>query len=333
MGSLHAIVAAFLLTLLHYTHGFTLTPTIKPLAARSSSLLQAKPSRASHQLVPRRHFVFLPLLIPGVASAIDVSGLRLEGGGATPTNSDIAEQLRSGGYGLSDGSASTRVNAIKEGIRSSNAPPPQTTAPAPFAPPKEDLSVAQFAQKASSSPPNTQPNILKTQSALTDFLLAPSGPPVQVSLSYPTDWLQLDRATGGLQYVDQRNGDKLYVLRANLPPDTTLATVDKKWFTDVLFDPRGGIAKSGQNVESPKVLSAEMSSSVALQTPRKRVVLKYSTVTSNGLEVERRGLLDCYEIQGMAYMLLVGQNAVLYKKEGAERATAENIVNSFRVES
>ena len=76
-----------------------------------------------------------------------------------------------------------------------------------------------------------------------------------------------------------------------------------------------------------------MSSSVALQTPRKRVVLKYSTVTSNGLEVERRGLLDCYEIQGMAYMLLVGQNAVLYKKEGAERATAENIVNSFRVES
>ena len=76
-----------------------------------------------------------------------------------------------------------------------------------------------------------------------------------------------------------------------------------------------------------------MLSSVSLQTPRRRLLLKYSTVTLNGYEVERRGLLDCYEVGGMAYLLLVGQNAVLYKKEGPERATAENIVNSFRIES
>ncbi|GMH64632.1 hypothetical protein TrLO_g9070 [Triparma laevis f. longispina] len=276
----------------------------------------------------------IPLLIPSVSLAIDVSSLRIEGGASstTPTNTDLANQLRSGSYGLSDGSASTRVNAIKEGIQASNAPAP--TAPAPVVAPQEDLSIAQFAMKTSSTPPTVKPNILKTQSALTDFLVSPSGgSPLQVSFSYPTDWLQLDRATGGLQYVDQRNGDKLYVLRANLPADTTLATVNKSWFADVLFDSKGGIAKSGQNVESPKVLSSEMLSSVSLQTPRRRLLLKYSTVTLNGYEVERRGLLDCYEVGGMAYLLLVGQNAVLYKKEGPERATAENIVNSFRIES
>ncbi|GMH92233.1 hypothetical protein TL16_g12286 [Triparma laevis f. inornata] len=187
------------------------------------------------------------MLIPSVSLAIDVSSLRIEGGASstTPTNTDLANQLRSGSYGLSDGSASTRVNAIKEGIQASNAPAP--TAPAPVVAPQEDLSIAQFAMKTSSTPPTVKPNILKTQSALTDFLVSPSGgSPLQVSFSYPTDWLQLDRATGGLQYVDQRNGDKLYVLRANLPADTTLATVNKSWFADVLFDSKGGIAKSGQ---------------------------------------------------------------------------------------
>ena len=36
---------------------------------------------------------------------------------------------------------------------------------------------------------------------------------IPVEFKYPSDWLQLGRALGSLQFVDQRNGDKLYVLR------------------------------------------------------------------------------------------------------------------------
>ena len=38
-----------------------------------------------------------------------------------------------------------------------------------------------------------------------------------ITFDFPSDWLQLDKLGGGIQYVDQRNGDKLYVLRAPLP--------------------------------------------------------------------------------------------------------------------
>ena len=62
-------------------------------------------------------------------------------------------------------------------------------------------------------------------------------------------------------------------------------------------------------------------------------MLKYATVTSNGLRVERRGLLKAFELpKGEVCMLLVGINAVAFKKQQLQFETATNIVESFRVD-
>ena len=66
--------------------------------------------------------------------------------------------------------------------------------------------------------------------------------------------------------------------------------------------------------------------------PRRRFRVKYTTVTGNNFAVERKGLVDAYEVEGMIYMLMTGSNAVLFDKKGIERDTVEYIVDSFRVQ-
>ena len=62
-------------------------------------------------------------------------------------------------------------------------------------------------------------------------------------------------------------------------------------------------------------------------------VLKYATVTSNGLRVERRGLIRAFELaKGEVVILLVGINAVAFKKKELQYDTANSIVQSFRVD-
>jgi len=166
-----------------------------------------------------------------------------------------------------------------------------------------------------------------------------SGRPLTISFEYPTDWLQLDKLGGGIQYVDQRNGNKLYVLRAPLPADTTtLSSVPKSFFDESLFDPRGDIVRvgSGVTVEPHRTTRSQMSINDAegggLATPRRRLLIKYDTITGSGVQtVEQRGLLDVYKIGGYAYMMLASCNAVKFEQGGRERETMESIVDSFRV--
>jgi hypothetical protein len=174
-----------------------------------------------------------------------------------------------------------------------------------------------------------------------DQLAAPEGSRskyVYVTFEFPSDWLQLDRMLGGIQYVDQRNGDKLYVLRANLPPGTTLVTVPKQFFGDSIFDQQGSIVRGGTTVEDYRVSSSSVSSQIvpcpegACSSPRRRLSIKYATVTGNGLRVERRALVDAYEIDSVVYMLVTSSNAVKFEAKGKERATVEAIVDSFRLE-
>ena len=43
------------------------------------------------------------------------------------------------------------------------------------------------------------------------------GKDVFASFNLPADWLQLDRFMGGVQFVDQRNGDKVYMFKVEMP--------------------------------------------------------------------------------------------------------------------
>ena len=44
---------------------------------------------------------------------------------------------------------------------------------------------------------------------------------------------------------------------------------------------------------------------------RRRLILKYDTVTGSGVQtVERRGLVEAYELEGDVYMMLTTSNAV-----------------------
>lgn len=165
---------------------------------------------------------------------------------------------------------------------------------------------------------------------------------VYASFEFPADWLMLDRITGGVQYVDQRNGDKLYLLRADLPEGKDLDSVPKAWFGDAIFNPKGDLVRGGNPVEGYRV-SSSISSRQNVPCPgsagggdgcsvsRRRLQVKYSTVTGNGLSVERRGLVDAYEYGGVVYMLVTGSNAVNFEKKGKERETVEAIVDSFRI--
>ena len=166
------------------------------------------------------------------------------------------------------------------------------------------------------------------------------GKDVFCSFDFPADWLQLDRILGGLQYVDQRNGDKLYVLKVSMPDGIgDLKDVPKAYFGNAIFDPKGELVRTGNNVEDFKVMSSQMLSGVDGdgkvvdgEVPRRRLKVKYTTLTGNNFSVERKGLVDAYEVKGMVYMLLTGSNAVLFDKKGRERDTVEYIADSFRVQ-
>jgi len=178
------------------------------------------------------------------------------------------------------------------------------------------------------------------------------GKDIFCSFDFPADWLQLDRFLGGLQYVDQRNGDKLYVLKVKMPEGVeNLKEVPKVYFGNAIFDPKGELVRNGNDIEEYKVLSSQMlssdndgddaggasssssSSSSSKEIPRRRLKVKYTTLTGNNYAVERKGIVDAYEFGGMVYMLLTGSNAVLFDKKGRERETAEYIADSFRVQA
>lgn len=151
--------------------------------------------------------------------------------------------------------------------------------------------------------------------------------PVRIEFEYPTDWLQLDKYTGGLQFVDQRNGDRLHVLRARMPEGETLSIVGKKWFAKVGFDPSSDLVKSGNDI-----VDSKMSSSSMTGESHRRLTAKYATVTGNGLTVERRGLVDAYALGDDVLMMVTSTNAVKFEQQGRERAIAEAIADSFRVQ-
>mmetsp|Transcript_11122 Transcript_11122/g.20815 ORF Transcript_11122/g.20815 Transcript_11122/m.20815 type:complete len:318 (-) Transcript_11122:1303-2256(-) len=175
------------------------------------------------------------------------------------------------------------------------------------------------------------------------------GKDVFVTFDFPADWLQLDRIMGGIQYVDQRNGDKLYVFKVAMPEGVEqLKDVPKDYFGDAIFNSAGDLVRTGNTVEEYKVLSSQMmgkkdqaetmddsnnnNNNNNKDPPRRRFKVKYTTVTGNNFAVERKGLVDAYEVEGMIYMLMTGSNAVLFDKKGIERDTVEYIVDSFRVQ-
>jgi hypothetical protein len=273
-------------------------------------------------------------------AGIDVSGLRSEGGAGG--NPSIASQLKA--Y---DGSGSARVKEIKAASGESSSAPSMSKPVLPVVSTASQEDTENTATWAYRAAPAFNPQLSKVGPLgawyrLNDQIVAPQGTnrrALNIQFEFPSDWLQLDKFNGGIQYVDQRNGDKLYVLRAKLPAETTLASVPKAFFGDVIFNPQGSIQKSGNTVEDYKVSSSEIISQCpqGMCTTRRRLKIKYATVTGNGLRVERRALVDAYEVLGggsnEVVMLMTSSNAVKFdKKDSAERETVEQIVNSFQVE-
>eukprot|EP00980_Cylindrotheca_fusiformis_P011818 scaffold2816_cov121-Cylindrotheca_fusiformis.AAC.34 len=272
------------------------------------------------------------LFNPQVAfAAIDLSGLRTEGKG--PSNQSLANQLKA--Y---DGSASTRA---REGRSlQSETSPPTTMMKEKSIDTSAESKVAHWAYRAN---PGLNPSLTRAGAfgnlyRFNDQLVPPTGSTrrsIGVQFEFPSDWLQLDKYTGGIQYVDQRNGDKLYVLMATLPQDTPLESLPKSVIGDLIFDPEGSVVKIGQTVEDYKISSAQ----ILAQCPnngcstRRRFKVKYATVTGNGLRVERRALVDAYQVEKDIYMLMTSSNAVKFEqKESLERQTVENIVSSFQLD-
>ena len=274
---------------------------------------------------------------PQPASAgIDVSGLRVEGGGAG--NSVLKEQLRA-----IDGSASARVNQIKELSASSAAESgPKLANGVPVKIEEEvDPGIATWLYRSNPgmSPRLARSGAFKNLFRCDDTMVGPSSPnsAVGITFEFPSDWLQLDKYLGGISYVDQRNGDRLYVLKTRLPEGERLATVPKAFFGTSIFDPKGTFVRSqGVEVDEYKVSTGQTLNECPdnLCATHKRYKIKYTTVTGNGLRVERRALVDAYEMnsKGDVYMLMTSSNAVKFEqKDSPERQTVEAIVDSFRV--
>ncbi|GAX11586.1 hypothetical protein FisN_1Lh051 [Fistulifera solaris] len=304
-------------------------------------LLLISKYRKETDLCSRRNFVSAAfLLIPittaqSASAGIDVSGLRTDGGGGNPT---LKEQLKA--Y---DGSAASRANQLKE-ITSSTASSqpsfvPGNNRPSPAV--EEQGTIASWAYRAA---PGLTPRLTRTGPLgnlfhCDDQVVAPSNQQqrsLSISFEFPSDWLQLDKFLGGITYVDQRNGDRLYVLRTKLPDGERLATINKKFMGSSLFDPQGVIVKSqGVEVDEYKVTSSKVLTECPndMCATRRRFQIKYYTVTGNGLRVERRALVDAYEVTptGDVYMMMTSTNAVKFEAGGIERETAEAIVNSFRI--
>lgn len=308
------------------------------LSLKSSSSNDDEPlgSSSSSSGSNRRSFLVssaaAAFALPQLASAgIDVGGLRVDGGGVG--NPSLVNQLKA--Y---DGSGSARVREIQSTSQGSVSGP----RPSIIKTLEEDdrIPVATWAYKYN---PGVGPSLSKAGAfgnlyRLQDTLVAPSDSKrrsIGVSFEFPSDWLQLDKYIGGIQYVDQRNGDKLYVLRAPLPADTSLAMVSKSTIGDLIFVPNGSFAKSGQTVEDYKVASAQILNECPnnMCATRRRFKVKFATLTGNGLRVERRALIDAYQVDSDIYMLMTSSNAVKFEqKDSRERETVENIVSSFQID-
>jgi hypothetical protein len=273
---------------------------------------------------------------PQSASAgIDVSGLRVDGGG---DNSVLKEQLRA-----IDGSGPARVNQIKELSASAEAAKgPKLANGVPVKIEEEvEPSIATWLYRTNPgmSPRLSRSGLLKNLFRCDDTMVGPpsSNSAVGITFEFPSDWLQLDKFLGGISYVDQRNGDRLYVLKTKLLEGERLSTVPKAFFGTSIFDPKGTFVKSqGVEVDEYKVSTGQTLNECPdnFCATHKRYKIKYTTVTGNGLRVERRALVDAYEMnqQGDVYMLMTSSNAVKFEqKDSPERQTVEAIVDSFRV--
>lgn len=301
-------------------------------------------STTTAAIMDRRHLLqrftaatlSIATMAPTAAQAgIDVSGLPVQGGGSSAGNAALRQQLQA--Y---DGSGATRVQEIIKAQASSNQP---TSASFVAQPP---VGVATWALRATE--PTLQSIKLGTWSRYQGQVVSPEGPMARnwaVSFDFPSDWLALDRVTGCIQYVDQRNGDKVYLLRVTLPDNdndndnnesSSLATISKSFIANAIFDPQGSIVKTGQPIEDFKATGAQtLSEEKCRGCPiHRRFKVKYATVTGNGLRVERRGLMDAYQLVGSkdVYMCMTSSNANKFEKGGVERETVESIVDSFRIE-
>jgi hypothetical protein len=131
------------------------------------------------------------------------------------------------------------------------------------------------------------------------------------------------------------------MLRATLPEGTDLKSVNKQWFADVVLSPMGDVVRSGVVAEGGRISRSQMivdcdsedSPPSSCPAPRRRLVLKYDTVTGSGVQtVERRGLIESYQVGNDVYMMLTTTNAVKFEQKGSkERETVDNIVSSFRI--
>jgi len=268
-------------------------------------------------------------------AGIDVSGLRVENGGG---NAVLKDQLKA-----IDGSASGRVNQIKELQASSGASSGSKLANGVPVKIEEEVdpSIATWLYRSNPgmSPRLSRSGAFKNLYRCDDQMVGPNGvsSTVSITFEFPSDWLQLDKFLGGISYVDQRNGDRLYVLKTKLPEGERLATLPKSFFGTSIFDSKGTIVKSqGVEIDDYKVISAQTLNECPdnFCSTHKRIRIKYATVTGNGLRVERRALVDAYEMndKGDVYMLMTSSNAAKFEaKDSPERQTVEAIVDSFRI--
>ena len=178
---------------------------------------------------------------------------------------------------------------------------------------------------------------------------------LNVQFEFPSQWAQLQRQSS-ITYVDQSTGLKTYVLKAPLPEDTTLATVPKAWFGQAVFNQDGAIATSGTIIEDYKVSSSKVGEvpefkltlkddpepfalAPGQSSVRRRLGLKYTVVTpANQRTTGRRGVIDAYEVSGVAYMLVATAGETKWegneggtKMGGSEKTRCERTADSFRI--
>ncbi|KAL1524202.1 hypothetical protein AB1Y20_019110 [Prymnesium parvum] len=196
------------------------------------------------------------------------------------------------------------------------------------------LAVAAISARRFSIEPRITPlPPLGALSRYEDQLSTPKGSKalfLQVRFEFPSQWALLERDAGGIQFVDGATGLRTYILQAELPEGDTLATVPKAWFGTSIFDQQGAIARGGAIVEDFKVSSSKLVDAPpeAVGPSRRRLSLKYTVVTpANQRVVERRAVVDAYEFQGIAYMLVA--SATGSKWESSEKERCERTADSF----
>jgi hypothetical protein len=86
------------------------------------------------------------------------------------------------------------------------------------------------------------------------------GSQVVIAFDFPSDWLQLNKLGGGIQYANanQRNGDKLYVLHLTLPDRDDLKSMAGHVFADAVLSPMGDVAQRGVVMEGGRISRSQM---------------------------------------------------------------------------